>query len=305
MRIIRPGLLTTVQDRGRFGYQDRGLAVSGAMDGYSLRAANILVGNEPNAAALEITLAGPEIEFEFTATVAVSGARFRLAIDGEPMPSHAAFVVRAGGRLVFGERLAGTRAYLAVAGGIGVPSVLASRSTDLASRLGGHEGRPLKAGDRLPVDVQASLAGGTRRSPKPLALPAGPAHLRVLPGPHADFFDRPAFDALSSVAGFTISPRSNRTGYRLDGQAIERKAGELLSCATAPGALQVPGSGSPVLLMADRGTTGGYPVIATVITADLPLAGQLAPGDRVRFSPCGLDEALGALRQRERDLEET
>jgi antagonist of KipI len=218
------------------------------------------------------------------------------------MASHATFVVPAGGHLVFGERLEGTRAYLAVAGGIGVPVVLASRSTDLASRLGGYEGRPLKAGDRLTVDTPADIPAGIRRSPKPLALPAGTAHLRVLLGPHADFFDRHAFDALSSTSGFTISPRSNRTGYRLEGQAIERKAGELLSCATAPGALQVPGSGFPVLLMADRGTTGGYPVIATVISADLPLAGQLAPGDRVRFSPCGLDEALAALRQQEDDL---
>jgi antagonist of KipI len=302
MRIIRPGLLTTVQDGGRFGYQDRGLAVSGAMDGYSLRAANLLLGNNSDAAALEITLTGPEIEFETVTSVAVSGAHFRLSLDGQPMPSHAAFAVPAGGRLVFGERLEGTRAYLAVAGGIGVPPVLSSRSTDLASRVGGYEGRPLKAGDRLPVDAQGGIIAGTLRSPKPLALPAGAAHLRVLPGPHADFFDRAAFDALSSVAGFTISPRSNRTGYRLDGQAIERKARELLSCATAPGALQIPGSGSPVLLMADRGTTGGYPVIATVISADLPLAGQLAPGDRVRFSPCGLDEALAALGQRARDL---
>lgn len=301
LQVIRPGLLTTVQDLGRWGQQAAGVPVAGPMDAWSHRLANALVGNAPDAATLEVTLIGPDLLFTGAVTIAICGADYDLSCDGRTLQRDAAVVLPAGSVVQFGRRRAGARAYVAVAGGIDVPLVLGSRATSLVSRMGGHEGRALVAGDRLPIGA-APVAAGTRRFPG-LTLPAsGRARLRVVPGPQAEWFEAQAFATLASVS-FRISPRSNRMGYRLEGPPLPvRRRGEPISEPLAFGAIQVPPAGAPILLMADRQTAGGYPKIASVIAADLPLAGQLGPGDFIEFTLCTRQDALAALIARERPL---
>jgi antagonist of KipI len=302
LRVIKSGMLTTIQDRGRWGYQSRGVPVAGPMDPLSHRLANILVGNPGEAATLEVTLLGPELEFEDERIVAVAGAEFDLALDAKPAPVNAPFVVAAGSHLAFGARHRGSRAYIAIGGGIDAPPVLGSRSTHVVSALGGIDGRPLRAGDRLPL----GRAEPGRRAAMPAApiveLPGHRARLRVLPGPQAEYFTTDAMDALQSAA-YRIGQNSDRMGFRLEGPALAHARGaDIISDATPLGALQVPASGQPILLMADRQTTGGYPKIATVISADMPIAGQLGPGDAIDFTVCAMQEAMAALIAQEQTL---
>ena len=308
IRVIRPGLQTTVQDVGRWGWQASGVSVAGAMDPCSLRVANALVGNEARAAALEVTLLGPELEFEDDRVVAMAGARFEMSLNGRPV-QEPAFAVAAGSRLQFGTRRSGARAYLAIDGGVAVPEVLGSRATHVVSHLGGFAGRALTAGDRLPLGpasgrtASAGHVPGLDVSIDPVAgMRGGHGCLRVIPGPHADWFDSTTIAALAGVR-YEVTSQSNRMGYRLEGPAIPwRRDAEVISSGTTIGALQVPRSGQPILLMSDRQTSGGYPTIATVIVADLGVAGQLAPGDSVEFAACTLDEALLAARAQEEAL---
>lgn len=300
LRVIRAGLHTTVQDAGRWGFQSHGVPVAGAMDLFAHRVANALVGNDPSAATLEVTLTGPELGFDDERTIAVTGGRFEVSVDGSSILSNAPVVVRGGSVLRFGGRQQGARAYLAVRGGIDVPMVLGSRSTHVPSRTGGLQGRALVAGDEIPLgpagvaraprDGRARFSRGDR--------PTGP--LRVLPGPQRDRFSGAALDALQS-APYVVLPESNRMGFRLSGPAVElRSAPDIISEAAPLGALQVPASRQPILLMADRQTAGGYAKLATVITADIGIAAQLAPGDQVRFTVCTQADALAALIAQER-----
>lgn len=299
--VIKPGLLSTVQDLGRYGHQALGVPVAGPMDAFSHRVANQLVGNGPGAATIEVTLIGPELAVEAETTLAISGAHFEVTCDGTPVPMGASFAVHPGQRLKFGRIVQGARAYVAVAGGVLTPMVLGSRSTHLVSHMGGVEGRALMAGDRIPV--AARVAQQPARKAPGLTLPTGGrARLRVVPGPQADWFHA---DALKMVTGvsFRVSPRSNRMGYRLEGPPLTRvRDAELISEPVGIGAIQVPGAGEPILLMADRQTAGGYPKIGHVISADLPLAGQLAPGDFIEFITCSRNDAVTALIARERQL---
>jgi len=296
VRINRAGLLTTVQDRGRWGYQAMGVPVGGPMDLYSHRLANALIGNDGEAATLEVTLTGPELEFDDERTVVVTGARF----DGVP---DTPFEVRRGERVRFGARVSGARAYVAISGGIDTPLVLGSRSTHLPSAMGGFEGRALKAGDELPLGKRGRAGAVRRRGPADAGRYERVAGtVRVLPGPQRDRFTDGALDALQSAA-YRIAIDSNRMGYRLEGPRLEHVRGaDIISDATAAGTLQVPASGQPILLMADRQTTGGYAKIATVISADLGIAGQLAPGDEVRFAVTTAAEAHRALLAQEQSL---
>jgi antagonist of KipI len=232
---------------------------------------------------------------------AVTGAQFDLSVDGHPVPCGRAFELTSGARLQFGHRVAGARATLAVAGGIDVPPVLGSRATSLVSSMGPFGGRALVAGDLLAVGgvPRGSDAGAAGQ---PLGLPQGGARLRVIPGPQEKMFSATAIDLFFSVS-FTVTTNSNRMGYRLEGPVLAHVGtSDILSDATPLGSVQVPKSGQPILLMADRQTTGGYPKIATVITADTPLAGQLGPGDWIRFVPCTRTEAITALRRLEQRL---
>ena len=309
LKILRAGLFTTVQDCGRWGYQAEGVPVSGAMDGYSHRLANRVIGNPLDAATLEVTLMGPHVEFSDAAVFAVAGAHFQLTLNDSPVPMNHKVEAGPGSCLRFGERMRGARAYLAVAGGVDVARVLGSRSTHAVSRMGGHEGRALRAGDVLPV---ADLAekGAVPLLPvkgvRPLfsALPEGGARVRVIAG---GFSDR--------IAGrrFLISTQSDRMGYRLevpngrvrlqpDHDLSGIAPAELISSPVPTGAIQLPPGGQPILLMADHATAGGYAIAATVISADLPVAGQLAPGDWIEFHACSLEDADEALDAREAAL---
>jgi antagonist of KipI len=301
LQVIKAGLLTTVQDLGRYGHQAAGVPVAGPMDAFSHRLANQLLGNDAGAATLEITLIGPELVCECDTTFAIAGGQFEVTCDDRLVPIGASFGVRAGQRIKFGRVLQGARAYLAVAGGVQTPTVLGSRATHLVSRMGGFEGRALAAGDRVPI--AAATTPRPHRKATGLTLPShGRALLRIVAGPQDHWFER---DALKTIAGvsFRISPSSNRMGYRLQGPPLRRvQEGELISEPVGPGAIQVPAAGEPILLMADRQTAGGYPKIGHVISADLPIAGQLAPGDFIEFHVCTRQEAVAALIARERQL---
>jgi antagonist of KipI len=305
LSIVRPGLFTTVQDLGRWGYQSRGVPVSGAMDQYSHRLANRLVGNSDAEATLEVTVAGPEIAFEKIGGFAVSGASFVITLNDTPVEMNRMVEASEGSVVKFGERRNGARAYFAVSGGIDVPVVLGSRSTHVLTHMGGLEGRALRGGDRLGTGRGEGVGcnfhvSAAKIAPdpftRPLFLPAGGARLRVIPG------EPGLFEHLASQR-FRVSAQSNRMGYRLEGASIAAApTGELISRAVATGAVQMPPTGQPILLMADHATTGGYAIAATVIAADLPLAGQLAPGDWIEFESCSLKEADRVLREQEARL---
>jgi antagonist of KipI len=301
--VIKPGMLTTVQDTGRWGFQSRGVPVAGPMDPVSHRLANALVGNHVDAATLEVTLLGPELEFEDERLVAVCGAEFALTLDGRATPSNAPFIVAAGSHLRFGARGRGARAYVAVSGGIAVPPTLGSRATHLVSSMGGVGGRPLIAGDRLPLGDPARTPGMVLApQTATVALPERHARIRILAGPQADYFSADALEVLQS-APYTIAQNSDRMGFRLEGpRLVHARGADIISDATPLGVLQVPASGQPILLMADRQTTGGYPKIATVIAADIAVAGQLGPSDTITFAVCTPGEAMAALIAQERAL---
>jgi KipI family sensor histidine kinase inhibitor len=305
--VLRPGIFTTIQDSGRWGYQHLGVSVSGAMDGLSHRAANAAVGNSRDAATLEATLAGPEVRIEEDTTIAIAGADLQPTVDGSEVRSQTPVRCRAGSLLQFGARRAGARAYIAFEGGVSVPPVLGSRATHVLSGLGGTGGRALKAGDRIPLGVvrAATRAAPASRQVGSGSVPArgGGARLRVLPGPQVDHFAEDALDALQR-SRYTVSPQSDRMGYRLGGGGplTRASAADMISDVTFPGGIQVPPSNDPILLMADRQTTGGYPQIAIVITADIPLAAQLAPGDWVEFQLCSRADAISALISQEARL---
>jgi antagonist of KipI len=300
--VIKPGMLTTIQDEGRWGLQARGVPVAGPMDPLSHRLANALVGNARDAAGLEITLLGPELEFDDERLVAVTGAAFDIWLDGRPAPHNAAFTAAAGSRLRFGERRLGARAYLAVAGGIAVPPALGSRATHLIAAMGGLGGRAVRARDRLPLGEATGVPSAAGQRAPIVPLPDGHARVRVLPGPQVEYFSSDALDVLQS-APYLIAQNSDRMGFRLEGPRLTHSRGaDIISDATPLGVLQVPASGQPILLMADRQTTGGYPKLATVIAADIAIAGQLGPADTITFAVCTPREALAALIAQERAL---
>lgn len=302
LTVIAPGLLTTVQDEGRWGWQASGVPVGGALDRAALAEANDAVGNDTAAAVLEATLPGLELRADRTCIMAVAGGDLGATIDGRALPMAAAVEVHAGSTVRLTARRSGARAYLAFAGGIDVAAVLGSRSTELGSGFGGFDGRALRAGDRLSTGGRTGSAPVPRHGHRGVSArgpePGGGVRLRVLPGPHDDRLGGGAIGALVSTR-FTVTPQSNRMGYRLHGSVPLRDLdrGEMISDVTVTGGIQVPPDGQPILLMADRQVTGGYPMLATVITADLPLAAQLAPGDWVEFGTCTRDAAVSALRQ--------
>lgn len=296
VEIRKPGWLTTVQDAGRWGHQARGVSVAGPMDWASHRLANWLVGNPTDAAALEVTAGGLELAFDAEIQFAIAGAELPVDLSGQAVGMHQTLRAAAGSILKLGTRSRGARAYVAFAGGVLVPPVLGSRATHAASRLGGLEGRALRSGDRVPVGSvvlpRDRVFQGVHRS-----VSNGGARVRIMPGPHIDRFPAQILEMLQSSRYF-VSTKSDRMGYRLEGPLLPQRAGEdLISGATVAGALQVPTSGSPILLMADRATTGGYPIVAVVISADLPLAGQLMPGDWMEFVSCTRDEAVAELKE--------
>ena len=296
IRVLRPGPLAAIQDLGRYGWAAYGYATSGALDTDALALANRLVGNPEGAAAIEITGGDAAFEAEGDLLIALAGADAEATLDGEPLPLYRARWMHHGAVLRLERPRHCCRTYLAVAGGIATPPVLGSRATDLVAGLGGLDGRSLRQGDILPIGPPPTPAQGWLLPP-PVA-PADPdtVILRVVLGPRHDWFE-PATLALFAAATFAVTPRSDRTGLRLAGAAIlPAHQGSLASEGVAPGAIQIPPDGQPILLLADCRGVGGYPVIAAVISADLPLAGQLPPGAHVRFRPVDIAEARAAAR---------
>lgn len=292
--VLRPGLLTTVQDRGRAGYQRYGVPVSGAVDQLALRVGNILVGNPQDAAALEIVLQGPKLLLLADLVLALSGAEAAAMLDGAAAPWYESFVGRRGQVLDIQGIARGLRTYLSMAGGIDVPIVLGSRSTCLVAGFGGFHGRALHQGDRLPVCGPAQPPERLRGWAAPEAWRqryAPPVTLRVVWGPQEDAFTEEGRQTFLEST-YEVTPHADRMGCRLDGPRIaHRDSADILSDWIPPGGIQVPGDGRPIILLVDRQTTGGYAKIATVIGPDIGLVAQSRPGDALRFRAIPLAEA--------------
>jgi biotin-dependent carboxylase-like uncharacterized protein len=318
IEVHKPGLSTTVQDSGRTGYYDVGIPPSGALDQYSLRAANLLVGNPPGAAALECVYLGPELVFTAAGVVAVTGAAMVPRVNGEERPPWESFAVRAGDRLDFGYLTAGARAYVAVAGGVDVPEVLGSRSTYGLGTLGGLEGRPLAAGDRLPVgDGPGATAG--RRVPDDLrSVLSKDMEVRVVMG----LYDHRLTDGGRAAfldTTWTLTPVADRIGFRYKGAELDmvdreppfgagQDPSNIVDAPYPIGSIQVPGGVEPIVLHRDAVSGGGYMMVGTVISGDLDIVAQSAPNSRTRFVAVDLDEALrarAAYRDRDRRLAES
>lgn len=305
LRMLQPGPQTTVQDLGRLGFQALGVPSCGALDPVALRLANRLVGNEEGAAALECRLIGPGFEVRGAPVrLALAGAEASIAVELEgetrPVPPWRAFTVPAGAVVRIGALRGSGCAVLAVAGGLDVPEVLGSRSTDLKGGFGGHQGRALKADDLVQLNG-ASLHGPDFALPAPPPLEFS-GTLRVVLGPQADAFTTAGLDAFLATP-FEISREADRMGMRLVGPALAFvTSADIVSDGIATGSIQVPGSGQPIVLLADHQTIGGYAKIATVISADLPAAGRLLPGAAIRFRAVSVAEAEEARRALEREI---
>ncbi|WP_035257112.1 biotin-dependent carboxyltransferase family protein [Desulfatirhabdium butyrativorans] len=298
IHILEPGVLSTVQDLGRYGFQDRGVPVSGAMDVFSLRVGNALVGNEAHAAGIEISFGGFIADFGSDLVFSLTGAKAPARLNQESIPFWHSINAQCGDRLWIGTAPKGARILLCVAGGIDVPAVMGSRSTYLKAAFGGYKGRALKPGDRL-------CCGKPHHRPLPRLDPGlipeygGYIQVRAVPGPQDHAFTAEALERFFT-SGYTVTPRSDRMGLMLEGPLLAHRAGaDILSDGILPGSVQVPGSGQPIVLMADRQTIGGYAKIATVISVDISRLAQTLPGDRVRFEP------IDAFEAREISLRET
>ncbi len=305
IRVKDPGFLTTVQDRGRYGFSHLGISPAGAADALSFRLANLLVGNDENAPAIEMTLFGATMEFDEPAVIAVTGAECSIATDGTQASCARALSIASGSVLRFGRMMNGARAYLAFQGGLDVPLVMGSASTHLAAGFGGFEGRALRKGDVLRI--------GNRNGLRPRALPpnklpsldfTSPVTLRVTRGVQQDWFGSDVFATFFSTE-FSVTDQSGRTGLRLRGERIVPKnSSQLLTDGIPLGAVQIPEDANPIILFVDQQTTGGYPKIANVIAADMQRVGQLRPRDRLRFSEVSVEEAVQLLRTQELWLKE-
>ena len=311
VNVIAPGLSTTVQDLGRPGYYHLGIPISGGMDRYALRAANMLVGNDEGAAVLEAVFLGPELEFTAPANVAVSGGDLPPKVNGEERATWEAFPVKAGDRLSFGFLKSGARAYIAVSGGIDVPVVLGSRSTYTLGALGGLDGRSLKAGDSLALGHGAGGGGSV-----PVALrrgPGNPAELRMLPGLY--------WHRITDAAGqrffedtWKVAPEADRIGYRFKGghplDFVTRippfgagsDPSNIVDACYPYGSVQVPSGTEPIVLHRDAVSGGGYMMLGTIISADMDLIGQLQPHSPARFVKMDMDQALAARHDRQAAL---
>lgn len=298
IEVIHPGLLTTVQDAGRFGHLAKGIPPNGAMDRFALRAANALLGNDVDEAVLEMHFTAGVYRFHADAVICLGGADFQATLNGHPVPCWKPINVAAGGELGFGGLRGGFRAVLAAWGGFDLPTWLGSRSTNLLARAGGFEGRALRAGDSiglrniaaLPQNAMGWSAMGWSLSTTLIDEMYRERRVRIVAGPEFEWLSAEGRQVLSG-AEFTITHESNRTGYRLRGRVVARIPDELVSGAVTFGTLQLPASGDPILLMADHPATGGYPRIAQVISADLPYLAQRRPGDVIRFTLVQQEEA--------------
>lgn len=298
IKINKPGLLTTVQDLGRYGYQQFGVSVSGAMDHISARLANILVGNDENEGIIEVTMLGPEIEFLDSVVIAVTGGDLLPTLNNMKINMNKSILVNKGDKLSFSGIKNGCRSYIAFSGAIEVPIIMGSKSTFTRGKMGGFEGRALKQGDILtigePNKPLSSLAG--KEIQEDLYDYRNNIELRVILGPQEDAFTEKGLGTFLNRE-YKVTNECDRMGYRLDGEKIEHKdGGDIISDGIAMGAIQVPSHGNPVIMMADRQTTGGYTKIGNVISVDLPKVAQAKPGDKITFKKIELKEAHKLLK---------
>lgn len=320
MRIIKPGLQTTIQDAGRYGYQRYGVIVSGVMDQLAHRIGNLLVGNEEDMASLEMTMKGPEIEFEEEALIAITGGDLSPTIDGNPIKRWRPVFVNAGAVLKFGACASGCRAYLSVGGGIDVPEVMGSRSTYLRAEFGGLNGRALKSDDQLDIGilqergqkifelfadanepyVESDWSSASEWSPEE----SDQNVIRFIPGREWTSFTNNS-QTLFTDTEFELTPQSDRMGFRFKGEKLElSNQADMISEAVAFGTVQVPSEGNPIVLLADRQTTGGYPKIAQIASVDFTKVAQLKPGEKVRFKKITHREAEILLYEQEQHLQQ-
>lgn len=302
IKIINPGLLTTIQDLGRWGYQRYGMSVAGSMDHFSTRVANWLVGNDENEAVLEATMMSPEIQFLCDEVISITGANMKPKINGEPVPMWTSLLVRADDKLSFSASVSGIRTYIAFSTGIDVPQIMNSKATFLKGKVGGLEGRKLAKEDELPLGNKIIPDSGSY-----LPIKFNPEYknddtIRVVLGPQDDYFSKEAIDTFLN-SEYKITSEADRMGYRLDGEKIEHIEGaDIISDGIVFGSVQVPGHGSPIIMMADRQTTGGYTKIATVITPDLSKLAQMKPGGKVKFERVSIEEAQNIYREYENKM---
>jgi antagonist of KipI len=296
LHVKAPGLFTTIQDLGRPGAVSAGVQPGGAMDRFAHAAANLLVGNEPAHATLECTFSGPQLIAERACLISIAGADFDPRVNGAPVPTWTSLFLGAGDSLTFGARRSGARTYIAVAGGIEADRWLGSLSTNVMAARGGKQGRQLRSGDTISIAGEARKpAVSGRRVPEGLRPAYGVHTLHAVAGPHVRRLTSESRGLLFD-ATYRLSRDADRMGYRLEGPQLVISGDELLSFGLVPGAVQVPQSGQPILLMADHQTAGGYPVVATVVSASLPVAAQLLPGDELRFAEATIERA-NAMRK--------
>ncbi len=294
--VLNPGLLTTVQDTGRIGYQQFGVSVSGVMDPRGAAVANMLVGNDEKEAVLECTMMGPHLQFDKTNCIAITGGDLGPTIDGKPIPNYTAVKVEAGQVLKFTMPKTGCRAFVAFAGGLDIPEVMGSRSTYMKAKIGGLEGRKLQKGDVIGFRApKAELKNMNFRSMASEFVPRKEYTVRVILGPQDDYFTDAGIQTFLSQV-YTVTAEFDRMGCRLEGEVIAHKdGGDIISDGIAFGAIQVPSSGKPIIMLGDRQTTGGYTKIANVISVDFRILAQLKAGDKVRFEQVSVKFAQDAL----------
>lgn len=299
-----PGFLTTVQDLGRPGYAHLGISASGAADALSLRLGNLLVGNDQRAAALEMTLVGGTFEFDADVTCAITGSDFSPRLEGEQLPLWRTIHIHAGQRLTFGATTSGARCYLCLHGGIGVPMMFGSASTHLQSGLGGLDGRALRSGDRL-VLTNPGIAPARYIPERLIDRLSMRDVLRITKGIHHDRFRATSINDLTASM-YEVTEEANRTGIRLQGKSLERKeTADIITQGVPLGVVQVPPAGQLIVLFVEHQTTGGYPQIANIISADFHRLGQLRPRDRIRFEFVTLEQAHTFLVEQEASLSPT
>ncbi|MBN8209540.1 biotin-dependent carboxyltransferase [Bacillus sp. NTK071] len=290
-KVTKPGLLTTIQDHGRVGYQQYGIVVSGAMDSFAMNIANFLVGNQRDEAVLEVTVMGPKLAIIGNAVIAICGGNLSPKVNGEKVQMWKSFEVNEGDTLEFGQPLEGARAYISLAGGFDLPFVMGSKSTYLKAGIGGLEGRALEKGDVLYGTGTISGKSGRALHRDEVPTYSKEMEIRVVMGPHHHAFSEEAVQTFLSST-YEVTPKSDRMGFRVEGPKLAHEtSADIISEAIPLGGIQVPANGQPIILMADRQTTGGYTRIATVISGDIPYLSQAMPGCKIRFREVSVEEA--------------
>ena len=305
IKVKKGGFLTTVQDLGRIGYQKFGMPVAGAMDNFSYRVANFLVGNKENEAVLEATLLGPELEFDCDMSFAVTGANMKTVLNGKEISMWESYKVTKGDILSLGVVTSGLRAYIAFSGSIEVPLLNNSKSTYLKTGIGGFKGRKLMNYDELEIKVSDKIVYGKFMEPKYIPEFKRKGNVRVVLGPQDDYFTEEGINTFLSTDGYKITKEADRMGYRLGGKTIKHiEKADIISDGALFGSVQVPANGLPIILMADRQTAGGYTKIATVISTDLPMLSQMGEGSELVFEKITLEEAHKLYKEYEQKLSE-